>query len=138
MTTYLNVSWLYVYLRVYLLLSKCTECRYFTLTPSREPTVKRLAISLDGENRAMTHNSMEMPAIAIAIVSNSSTHVNGSLCQIASLEVYRGMTQTTKIRHVGFVLNNKGAFEVRTNFNNSYHYMYTGIAFSDKSKPTCL
>ena len=91
---------------------KRTECRSFAVTPSGEPTVKRLAISLNRENQAITHDSMEMPTIA-SIASNSNVHVNGSLCQIRSLEVYRGKTQTTEISHAGFALSNKGTFEVR-------------------------
>ena len=90
---------------------KCIECRSFALTPNGDPNVKRLAIFFDQENQAMTLSSTEVAAI---IVSNSNAqHVNGSLCQIISLEVYRGKTQTTEISHAGFVLGNKGAFEVR-------------------------
>ena len=73
--------------------------------------MKRLAISLDQGNRAMTHDSMEMQANT-SIVGNFNVHVNGSLCQIANLEVYRGQTQTTEINHAGFILSNEGTFEV--------------------------
>ena len=97
------------------ILFKCTECRSFAFTPSGEPTVKRLAISLDRGNQSMTHDSMKMPAIA-SIVSNSNARVNDSLCQIANLEVYRGKTQTTEISHAGFILSNEGIFEVKSLF----------------------
>lgn len=84
----------------------------------------------------MTHSSMKGLVIA-SIVSNSNTHVNGSLCQIISLEVYRGKTLTTEISHVGFALRNNGIFGVR-NLYEQFESLYTDTACSDKSKPTCL
>jgi hypothetical protein len=38
--------------------------------------------------------------------------INKSVCDIASLEVYRGREQAIKISHNGFTLSNSGTFEV--------------------------
>ena len=52
-----------------------------------------------------------------AISSNiSNTHqlVNGSVCEIASLEVYRGSDQITEISYGGLSLSESGIVEVKT------------------------
>jgi hypothetical protein len=38
--------------------------------------------------------------------------INKSVCDIASLEVYRGREQVIEISHNGFTLSNSGTFEV--------------------------
>ena len=53
------------------------------------------------------------------IVNNINQPVNGSLCQITSLEVYRGKEHSTKVSHHGFSLSNEGTFQVNQNLFNA-------------------
>ena len=48
----------------------------------------------------------------IVTITYASQSVNGSLCQISSLEVYRGRKHITEISHDGFSLSNEGTFMV--------------------------
>ena len=48
--------------------------------------------------------------------------VNSSICQISSLEVYRGREEAIKISHQGFSLNN-GSIEVYTGYINKINRM---------------
>ena len=50
-----------------------------------------------------------------ATIVNINQPVNGSLCQITSLQVYRGKKHGTKISHCGFSLSNEGTLEVNQN-----------------------
>ena len=50
---------------------------------------------------------------AIVVTTNNiSQSVNGSLCQLTSLEVYRGRRHITEISHDGFFLSDEGIFMV--------------------------
>ena len=53
-------------------------------------------------------------AVANAIIVTKSTNesLNNSVCDISSLEVYRGREQAIEINHTGFILGNSGTFEV--------------------------
>ena len=50
---------------------------------------------------------------AIFHFKEASQAISSSLCQISSLEVYRGREQVIKISHEGFLLNGSGSIEVR-------------------------
>ena len=89
-----------------------------------EPSTLRVALALghhqtstDSEVETIantfttTHNSLVTNAVIIAI-NNVSQSVNGSLCQITSLEVYRGRRHITQISHNGFFLSDEGALKV--------------------------
>jgi hypothetical protein len=49
---------------------------------------------------------------AVAIINSTHRFVNGSLCQITSLEVYRGRDQITEISHGGLSLSENGMVKV--------------------------
>ena len=49
---------------------------------------------------------------AVIVFINTSQPVNGSFCQIISLEVYRGRMHSTEISHRGFSLSSEGILEV--------------------------
>ena len=51
---------------------------------------------------------------AVAIINSTYQFVNGSLCQIASLEVYRGRDQIIEISHDGFSLSENGMVKVKS------------------------
>ena len=92
-----------------------SECRFFALTPSQEPMVESLRLALFFKERktALTFDSKAKIANASIISTSNQAHTDGSLCQINSLQVYRGKKQATEISHNGFFLSAKGAFEVR-------------------------
>ena len=50
---------------------------------------------------------------AVAIINGTRRLVNGSLCQIASLEVYRGRDQIIEISHDGLSLSQNGNVKVK-------------------------
>ena len=50
----------------------------------------------------------ENGSMAVAEVVESNARLNGSVCKIASLEVYRGSSQAVEISHSGFTLNESG------------------------------
>ena len=50
---------------------------------------------------------------AISVINETHPFVNWSLCQIASLEVYRGSNQITEISYAGFSLSENGIVEVK-------------------------
>jgi hypothetical protein len=50
---------------------------------------------------------------AVAIINSTHRLVNGSLCQIASLEVYRGRDQIIEISHGGLSLSENGMVKVK-------------------------
>ena len=58
----------------------------------------------------MSDNSITT-AIIVALYSINQP-VNGSLCQITSLEVYRGRRHINRISHDGFFLSNEGIIRV--------------------------
>ena len=49
---------------------------------------------------------------AIFYFKDTEQPINKSVCDIDSLEVYRGREQAIKISHDGFTLSNSGTFEV--------------------------
>ena len=51
---------------------------------------------------------------AVAIINSTHQFVNGSLCQIASLEVYRGRDQIIEISHDGLSLRENGMVKVKS------------------------
>ena len=59
--------------------------------------------------------SLTDAAISVINRAHHDHFVNGSLCQIASLEVYRGRSsnQTTEISYAGFSLSENGIVEVK-------------------------
>ena len=58
-----------------------------------------------------------LPDAAISVINSAHQFVNGSLCQIASLGVYRGSNQITEISYVGLSLSENGIVEVRAYIN---------------------
>ena len=62
------------------------------------------------------------------VVRGNVTHqidlANGSICHIASLEVYRGKRGVTKISHNGFSLSDKGTIEVIEMFVLQYNAIF--------------
>lgn len=86
-----------------------------------EPSTLRVAVTL-----GYHQNSTGIKTIASVIVTadnssitspvilaiNDSQPVNGSFCQITSLEVYRGRRHITEISHNGLFLSDEGVLEV--------------------------
>ena len=52
---------------------------------------------------------------AVVVYSGTRQPANGSFCNIASLEVYRGKEQAIEINHSGFSLGNRGTIEASVN-----------------------
>ena len=84
------------------------ECP-FVLTPSGEPSRPRIALLfVEGSTITMTYHKNESLADATVTVAVLNSTLNERVCQIASLEVYRGSSQAVLISHDGFSLNNNG------------------------------
>ena len=90
-----------------------------------EPSTLRVAVTLSlGHHQNSTgiktiasmivyvtaDNSSITSPVILAI--NDSQPVNGSFCQIISLEVYRGRRHITEISHNGLLLSGEGVLEV--------------------------
>ena len=89
------------------------------MTPVGEVTIPRLSVSLRIDQMAgtsaiiaQTHNNALQIVDAIVILRSREEQVSGSVCQISSLEVYRGREQAIEISHQGFSLNDNGSIEV--------------------------
>ena len=61
---------------------------------------------------AQTFDVNDQPENAIVTSRSRGEQVNGSVCQISSLEVYRGQQQAIEISHQGFSLSDNGSIEV--------------------------
>ena len=61
---------------------------------------------------AATFIPNSMPTNAVLVYRGTNQPVNGSLCYISNLEVYRGRNQITVIESDGFSLNENGFIEV--------------------------
>ena len=51
--------------------------------------------------------------VAVSVINSTQQLVNGSICQISSLEVYRGRDDTTEISNGGLSLSENGTVEVK-------------------------
>ena len=97
----------------------------FSISLSMEPSILRVALafsrhqnSTDSDVEQTLITVMSDNSLADAILLDSVNQpVNGSLCQIISLEVYRGRGHITEISHNGFSLSDKGTFMVINYFN---------------------
>ena len=87
-----------------------TECP-FAITPSGDPHELRLTIYTVTGDSIQTIGK-ESVANAIIVTKSTNEPLNTSVCDISSLEVYRGREQAIAINHTGFVLGNSGTFEV--------------------------
>ena len=95
-----------------------TECP-FAITPSGEPHEPRLTVyAIMGNSTTILIQTIiggkESQTVANATIITKSTNesLNNSVCDISSLEVYRGREQAIEINHTGFILGNSGTFEV--------------------------
>ena len=94
----------------------------FSISPIMELSTFRLAITFDHyqngtdvEHTAVTSMTNNSLTAAIVVATNYIKQpVNSSLCQITSLEVYRGRRNITRISHDGFFLSDEGIFKVFT------------------------
>ena len=93
-----------------------TGCR-FAIAPGVEALGLRIGVSFFRQNHTkvpklttvltIRSNDSAIVDATIVTVSNTCQPVNSSLCHIASLEVYRGRRQITKISHDGFFLKSR-------------------------------
>ena len=97
-----------------------SDCNFTITATEEESSIHRLALIIDYQNdtemiTATTPFNFDTSNLTDAVVYHRSTNrpVNSAFCHITSLEVYRGRNETTKIRHDGFHLNQRGAIEVR-------------------------
>ena len=80
----------------------------------------RVRIKFDHQNStdverhtAVTSTSNNSLTTAVVVATNNIKQpVNGSLCRITSLQVYRGRRHITMISHDGFFLSDEGIFRV--------------------------
>ena len=63
----------------------------------------------------MTYSTNNTPTTAKVTQNGSINPVNGSRCQIASLEVYRGRAQAINISYGGLSLDDNGDLMVHVN-----------------------
>ena len=78
---------------------------------------------------ARTINTDNEIVNVIVTFRSREEQVNGSICEISSLEVYRGREQATNISHQGFSLTENGTIKVYWLHNVSYNILYTIISY---------
>ena len=96
-----------------------TECS-FAITPAGEFSTSRLLLNITMASTATTAQTTSMhnkdDIIVDAVVAFKSreepVQVNGSVCQISSLEVYRGREEAIEISHQEFSLSDNGTIQV--------------------------
>ena len=95
----------------------------FSISPHMERSTFRVALTFDlhqnnsdVERAAVTlmSDNISLTTATVTVVTTGGINqpVNGSFCQIKSLEVYRGTRSITKISHDGFSFSNEGIFMV--------------------------
>ena len=95
------------------------ECP-FAITPSSELNISKLALRFIFDNETSSTTGGQTIAsngddiIAVLVVHKTTQmSVNNSVCNISSLEVYRGRQQSYEISKDGFSLSKNGTIEVR-------------------------
>ena len=88
------------------------DCGFATV-PNGEPSNLSIALVLNGSNLRIADPEASLTDATIVSITNG-THqlVNGSVCQISSLEVYRGRSQITVISYDGLSLSGSGTVKV--------------------------
>ena len=85
--------------------------------PTRYPTSLIPAAAIDSQYSAITNeilvNEVFKEYVVIFGFNGTEQTVNSSVCNISSLEVYRGRKQAIEISHQGFSMNDSGSVEVR-------------------------
>ena len=91
------------------------ECS-FLLTPMDETSTSRLSVYFKNEDSKILLEYSDNRVKATVSVRQGSINqpINSSHCQIASLEVYRGMEQAFNISYDGFSLSNGSTLVVST------------------------
>ena len=93
-----------------------TDCA-FSIAPNQEFSNTTLTLAVPNRQSSnmlligATVNSSSMSTDAVIIYRETNQPVNGSLCIISDLEVYRGSNQITEIEDGGFSLNETGFIE---------------------------
>ena len=96
-----------------------SECG-FAFTPSKGSLSLTTVLVFAHQNGSIfkqfkiVDSDVSLTDAAISVINSPHQFVNGSLCQIASLEVYRGSNQSTEISYAGLSLNENGIVEVKT------------------------
>ena len=94
-----------------------TGCN-FAITASEEPSAYRLAIYINdhdlhqAEFITATTLNLQFYNLTDAVVVYEEEQVNSSVCNISSLEVYRGREKAIEISHNGFSLSERATIEV--------------------------
>ena len=92
-----------------------TGCN-FAITASEEPSAYRLAIYISDLHQAefitATTPNLQFYNLTDAVVVYEEEQVNSSVCNISSLEVYRGRKKAIEISHNGFSLSERATIEV--------------------------
>ena len=101
-----------------IIILNASECG-FAFTPSEGSLGLTTALVFAHQNETITITFKQFKMVdasltdaAISVINGTHQFVNGSLCQIASLEVYRGSNQITEISYAGFSLSENGIVEV--------------------------
>ena len=91
------------------------ECS-LAITPTGEPQLLRLTVRTVNKTSALetisSNNSTYTNATVILRSRGEYVQVNHSVCNISSLEVYRGKEQAIEINKEGFSLGSSGTIEV--------------------------
>ena len=88
------------------------EC-LFAISPQQTPNITKLLLLIEnGSSMAVTSADRIPRANASVVFNDTAKHVNGSYCNIVSLEVYRGREQAIEISYNGLSLSDTGTIEV--------------------------
>ena len=110
----------------------------FSISPIMELSTFRVVITFghhqnstdDVERQTAVTFMSDNQSVTTAVVVATNQPANGSLCQIVSLEVYRGRRNITRIDHDGFFLSDEGMFRV-------YYYNLYFCQFAWLMQYTC-
>ena len=89
-----------------------SECS-FAITPKGQPQNLSVILGI-GINGTSTSIGTEITYVTVTF-KDTGQPVNSSICQISSLEVYRGREQAIEISHQGFSLSDDYSIEVQAN-----------------------
>ena len=90
------------------------ECP-FAIAPTSEFNISKLSLNftMSSTSGQTTTSNGDDTIVALVVHKTTQMLVNNSLCNISSLEVYRGRQQSYEISKDGFSLSENGTIEVR-------------------------
>ena len=97
----------------FIILNIIIECMV-AVVPINSASLIPTAAAIDSQHSAIiTIDDSFKKHVLILGFNGTNQSVNGSFCNISSLEVYRGREQAIEISHRGFFIGDNGSIKVR-------------------------